>query len=168
MTDLTVTARAATADDTRALGERLAAILRPGDLVIATGDLGAGKTTFTQGLGAGMGVTGPVISPTFVISRIHPCPSGGPALVHVDAYRLASFAEVEDLDLEESMARSVTLVEWGEDVAEGLAPERLELAILRSPDPQDETRLLILTAVGGRWSEDDLRTWAGERLAEDA
>lgn len=139
------------ADAMRALGARLAPLLRAGDLVIASGDLGAGKTTFTQGLGEGMGVRGPVISPTFVISRIHRALGDGPDLVHVDAYRLGSAEEVEDLDLDASMARSVTLVEWGEGVAETLADDRLELAIRRSSDPEDETRTVTLTGVGERW-----------------
>ncbi len=85
----------ATTDDMRALGRRLAAVLRPGDLVVLTGSLGAGKTTLVQGIGAGLGVRGPVTSPTFVIARVHPSLTGGPALVHADAYRLASPAEVE-------------------------------------------------------------------------
>lgn len=139
------------ADAMRGIGERLAPLLRAGDLVIATGDLGAGKTTLTQGLGVGMGVAGPVVSPTFVISRIHRAESDGPDLVHVDAYRLGSFEEVEDLDLEETMARSVTLIEWGEGLAEGLADDRLELVIRRSSDHEDETREVLLTGIGERW-----------------
>ena len=140
------------ADAMRALGERLAGLLRAGDLVIASGDLGAGKTTLTQGIGAGLGVAGPVISPTFVLSRVHPSLGDGPALVHVDAYRLDSFAELEDLDLEESLDRAVTLVEWGAGVAEGLATSRLEIDIRRGIDPDDDTRWVFLTPIGPRWS----------------
>lgn len=143
-------------DAMRALGERLATALRPGDLIIASGDLGAGKTTLTQGIGAGLGVRGPVISPTFVLSRVHPNEGDGPGLVHVDAYRLGSFAELEDIDLETSLDDSVTLVEWGEGIAEGLAPDRLEIDIRRGLDPADDTRWVFLTPIGPRWSRDEL------------
>lgn len=151
-----------TAQDMQALGHRLAALVRPGDVLIASGDLGAGKTTFTQGLGAGMDVAGAVVSPTFVLARIHPAAWGGPALVHVDAYRLGSFAEVEDLDLDVSLADSVTLVEWGTGVAEGLSADRLEIDILRSIDPDDDTRWVFLTPIGDRWNDvrDDLEALA--------
>ncbi|MDQ1615459.1 MAG: tRNA threonylcarbamoyladenosine biosynthesis protein TsaE, partial [Actinomycetota bacterium] len=89
----------ATDADMRELGRRLAAVLRAGDLVLLSGELGAGKTTLTQGIGAGLGVRGAVTSPTFVIARLHPPLGEGPALVHVDAYRLGSLAELDDLDL---------------------------------------------------------------------
>ncbi len=92
--------RLATADDTRELGRRLARVLRAGDLVLLIGRLGAGKTTLAQGIGSGLGVRGAVTSPTFVIARVHASGSGGPALVHVDAYRLGSVAELDDLDLD--------------------------------------------------------------------
>lgn len=133
------------------LGRQLAAVLRAGDLIIASGDLGAGKTTLTQGIGAGLDVTGPVISPTFVLSRVHPARGDRPGLVHVDAYRLGSFDEVEDLDLEASMSDHVTLIEWGAGVAEGLASDRLEIDIRRGLDPEDDTRWVFLTGVGQRW-----------------
>ena len=142
-----------TAEDMQLLGRRLAGLVAAGDLILASGDLGAGKTTFTQGLGAGMAVSGAIISPTFVLARIHPSTAGGPGLVHVDAYRLGSFAEVEDLDLEISLADSVTLVEWGEGVAEGLSDDRLELDIRRSLDPEDDTRWVFLTPIGPRWTQ---------------
>ena len=144
------------ADAMRGLGERLAGVLRAGDLIIASGDLGAGKTTLTQGIGAGLGVSGPVISPTFVLSRVHRSLGEGPALVHVDAYRLGSAAELEDIDLEESLDGAVTLVEWGAGVAEGLAPNRLEIDIRRGIDPDDETRWVFLTPIGPRWSRSRL------------
>lgn len=153
---LPVMAEVPTADAMRALGARLAGLLRVGDVVIATGDLGAGKTTLTQGIGAGLGVAGPVISPTFVLSRVHPSIAGGPALVHVDAYRLGSFDELEDLDLEASLADSVTLVEWGGGIAEGLADDRLEIDIRRGLDPTDETRLVFLSGLGPRWAAGQL------------
>ena len=127
-------------------------MVRAGDVLIASGDLGAGKTTFAQGLGAGMGVAGAIISPTFVLSRVHPSVVGGPALVHVDAYRLGSFAELEDLDLEVSLDESVTLVEWGAGIAEGLADDYLEIDIRRTLDPEDEVRWIFLTPIGERWT----------------
>ncbi len=149
---LPVRKAAPTAEDTVELGRRLAAVVRAGDVIIASGDLGAGKTTFAKGLGAGLGVAGPIISPTFVLSRVHPSGVGGPGLVHVDAYRLGSFAELEDLDLELSLDDSVTLVEWGAGIAEGLAEDYLELDIRRSLDPEDETRWIFLTPIGDRWT----------------
>ncbi|MGN6250558.1 MAG: tRNA (adenosine(37)-N6)-threonylcarbamoyltransferase complex ATPase subunit type 1 TsaE [Marmoricola sp.] len=136
------------AEDTRALGERLGAMLVAADLVVLTGDLGAGKTTFTQGLGAGLGVRGPVTSPTFVIARVHPSVVGGPALVHVDAYRLGGTAELDDLDLDTDLDEAVTVVEWGSGLAEGLAPSRLEIRLERAPD---DVRTATLTPVGRRW-----------------
>jgi tRNA threonylcarbamoyladenosine biosynthesis protein TsaE len=154
---VTLTVHAATADQTRALATRLAGLLRAGDLLVLSGDLGAGKTTFTQGLGAAMRVRGDVTSPTFVISRVHPSLVGGPALVHVDAYRLHGALELDDLDLDASLDEAVTVVEWGTGVAEDLADDRLEVQILRSHgDTEDETRTLRLTAVGERWDGVDL------------
>ena len=123
----------ANADDMVALGRRLAAMLLPGDLVVLSGDLGAGKTTLVRGIGAGLGVRGPITSPTFVIARVHPSLTGGPALVHADAYRLGSRAEVDDLDLDTDIDSSVTVVEWGEGLVEDLAPSFLEVAIAATP-----------------------------------
>lgn len=147
---LPVRLAAPTADAMRELGERLAGLLRPGDVVIVNGELGAGKTTLTQGIGAGLGVASPVISPTFVLSRVHPN-SNGPALVHVDAYRLSTPAELEDIDLESGLAEAVTIIEWGEGVAEWLSPERLVIDIERSADPRDDGREVYLTGLGHRW-----------------
>jgi tRNA threonylcarbamoyladenosine biosynthesis protein TsaE len=147
-----------TADDMRALGERLARVLCAGDLVVLTGDLGAGKTTITQGIGAGLGVRGDVTSPTFVIARVHPSTVGGPALVHVDAYRLGSFAEVDDLDLDASLDDSVTVVEWGTGLVESLADSRLEIRLYRprgsevTGDGGDEARRVEVAAFGDRWA----------------
>ncbi|WP_428537940.1 tRNA (adenosine(37)-N6)-threonylcarbamoyltransferase complex ATPase subunit type 1 TsaE [Propionicimonas sp.] len=149
---LPVRLAAPTAEDTQAIGRRLARVLRAGDVVIASGDLGAGKTTLTQGIGAGLEVAGSIISPTFVLSRVHPSTVGGPALVHVDAYRLGSAAELEDLDLDVSLDDSVTLVEWGAGVAEGLAEDYLEVDIRRTLDPADDTRWIFLTPIGERWT----------------
>jgi tRNA threonylcarbamoyladenosine biosynthesis protein TsaE len=118
-----------TAARMRGLGEQLAGLLHAGDLVVLSGGLGAGKTTLTQGIGAGLGVRGPVTSPTFVIARRHPALRGGPDLVHADAYRLGSRAEVDDLDLDTDLDSSVTVVEWGEGLVEGLAPSFLHVAI---------------------------------------
>jgi len=134
----------------RDLGRELAAGLRAGDLVILTGPLGAGKTTLVQGIGQGLGVRGPVTSPTFVIARVHPPLAGsGPALVHADAYRLGSIREVDDLDLDADVADAVTVVEWGEGLAEGLAEDRLEISI--QPDPDGAARTVRLRGHGARW-----------------
>lgn len=138
-----------TADDTRAFGEALAAELRAGDLVILTGGLGAGKTTLTQGVAAGLGVRGPITSPTFVIARIHPSLGQGPALVHADAYRLGGIAELDDLDLDTSLEDSVTVVEWGHGVADELSDDRLEI-VLRA-DPETEARTARIIGHGDRW-----------------
>jgi tRNA threonylcarbamoyladenosine biosynthesis protein TsaE len=152
---LPVERTATTAEDTRTLGERLAEVLRSGDLVILSGDLGAGKTTFTQGLGEGLGVRGGITSPTFVISRVHPSLVGGPALVHVDAYRLGGIEELDDLDLDTSLDEAVTVVEWGEGVAEGLADTRLEVTLTRArgddPHGESDPRHVRFTPVGSRW-----------------
>lgn len=145
--------RCATADDTRALAARVAAVLRPGDLLVLTGGLGAGKTTFTQGLGAALGVRGPVTSPTFVIARVHPSLVGGPPLVHVDAYRLDpehGALELDDLDLDASLEESVTVVEWGAGLAERLAADRLEVDLEASAE--DESRAVALRGAGPRWA----------------
>ncbi|MFN8097270.1 MAG: tRNA (adenosine(37)-N6)-threonylcarbamoyltransferase complex ATPase subunit type 1 TsaE [Dermatophilaceae bacterium] len=138
------------ADDVRALGRALATVLRAGDLLVLTGDLGAGKTTLTQGIGAGLGVRGGVTSPTFVIARVHPSLGDGPALVHVDAYRLGSIAELDDMDLDSALAESVTVVEWGEGLAEDLDESHLAVSLVA--DPATETRRVTLTGVGPRWS----------------
>jgi tRNA threonylcarbamoyladenosine biosynthesis protein TsaE len=174
-----------TAAQMRELGRTLGGLLRAGDLVILSGGLGAGKTTLTQGIGAGLGVRGPVTSPTFVIARVHPplrpvpgepvpgepvpgAPETGlrPALVHADAYRLGSALELDDLDLDADTAASVTVVEWGEGLAEGLSADRLEITITPEagavtvaadggPDPDaepgDRPRRVRISAVGKRW-----------------
>jgi tRNA threonylcarbamoyladenosine biosynthesis protein TsaE len=144
------------AEDTVALGRRLAGLLRAGDLVVLTGGLGAGKTTLTRGLGEGLGVRGAVTSPTFVISRVHPSLVGGPELVHVDAYRLGGTAELDDLDLDADLEAAVTVVEWGEGLAEGLADDRLEMTLVA--DPATEQRRLDVRAVGPRWEGTDIES----------
>ncbi|KQT94834.1 tRNA threonylcarbamoyladenosine biosynthesis protein TsaE [Marmoricola sp. Leaf446] len=139
-----------TAEDTRAFGGWLATLMREGDMVILTGDLGAGKTTLTQGLGQGLGVRGDVTSPTFVIARVHPSLGDGLPLIHVDAYRLGDTAELDDLDLDTDIEEAVTVVEWGEGLAETLAHSRLEISLERG---DDDVRSLTLTPVGPRWRE---------------
>jgi tRNA threonylcarbamoyladenosine biosynthesis protein TsaE len=156
--------RIATPGEMRDLGRELAGWLRAGDVVILTGPLGAGKTTLVQGIGDGLGVRGPVTSPTFVIARVHPALAGpkgsGPSLVHADAYRLGSVVEVDDLDLDADVASAVTVVEWGEGLAEGLAEDRLEISI--QPDPDSDVRTVRLTGYGARWN--GALTRLGDRL----
>ncbi|WP_345714102.1 tRNA (adenosine(37)-N6)-threonylcarbamoyltransferase complex ATPase subunit type 1 TsaE [Kineococcus glutinatus] len=155
----------------RALGRRLAGLLRAGDLVVLSGGLGAGKTTLVQGLADGLGVRGPVTSPTFVISRVHPSLVGGPALVHVDAYRVGGLGELDDLDLDTSLDEAVTVVEWGSGLVEDLAASRLEVELRRRTGHAaagpgggadeaveldeaaelDEPRRVVLRGVGERW-----------------
>ncbi|GAA4028262.1 bifunctional tRNA (adenosine(37)-N6)-threonylcarbamoyltransferase complex ATPase subunit type 1 TsaE/phosphotransferase [Arthrobacter methylotrophus] len=168
-----------TAEATHALGSALAGVLEPGDLLVLTGELGAGKTTFTQGLGEGLGVRAGVISPTFVLVRIHPnlpdgLRPGGPDLVHVDAYRLASAAEIDDIDLENTMDNSVTVVEWGRERVEHLSDSRLDIELHRTvggtdsavasaeavpgavldfdPEDDDEPRTIVFRGFGPRWN----------------
>jgi tRNA threonylcarbamoyladenosine biosynthesis protein TsaE len=161
------------ADAMRDLGRRVAGQLARGDLLVLSGELGAGKTTFTQGLGEGLGVRGQITSPTFVIARVHPSLGDGPELVHVDAYRLGGRAELDDLDLDTDLDEAVTVVEWGTGLAEGLAEARLEVRITRATgqagptdadpeadpdaDPEADPRVVELDAVGGRWL--DSRDW---------
>lgn len=150
------------AEATRAYGRALSALLRAGDLVVLTGALGSGKTTLTQGIGEGMDVRGQVASPTFIIARVHPPLGDGPALVHVDAYRLGSMEELDALDLDASLEDSVTVVEWGEDLVEVLSEDRLELEIARPHggvdargavvDAEVGTRHVTVRAVGARWA----------------
>ena len=126
-----ITVATGDADETRALGARLARLLRAGDLVMLSGGLGAGKTTLAQGIGAALEVRGRVSSPTFIIARVHPALADGPDLIHVDAYRITSLEEIDALDLDSSLDRSVTLVEWGEEKVEALSPDRLEIQVRR-------------------------------------
>lgn len=140
-----------TAEDTFELGRRIAGVLRAGDLVVLTGPLGAGKTALTQGIGAGLGVRGNVVSPTFVIARVHrPGRPAGLPLVHVDAYRLHSLEEVDDLDLDVDTADAVTVVEWGAGLVEQLAETHLEVVLDRGADSEERTA--TLTGRGGDWA----------------
>ncbi|TDE97632.1 alanine racemase [Occultella glacieicola] len=168
-TDATGTGGAALAvnlpdqEATEALGRHLAGLLRAGDLVVLTGDLGAGKTTLTRGVGDGLGVRGPIASPTFIIARVHPSLVGGPDLVHVDAYRLGSLDEVDALDLDASLDDSVTVVEWGEGMVESLSEDRLEVSLERprgagtDPEGPEPGRVARLHGVGPRWAGIDLQ-----------
>jgi tRNA threonylcarbamoyladenosine biosynthesis protein TsaE len=140
----------ATAADTRALGTRLAGLLRAGDLVLLDGPLGAGKTVLVQGIGAGLGVQGNVVSPTFVIARVH---RGPVPLVHVDAYRLGSLAEVDDLDLDVSVSDAVTVVEWGRGKVEQLADAYLEIRLDRAVGDDTDARTATLVPHGGDWAD---------------
>ncbi len=161
----------ATPDEMRAFGGRIADDLRPGDLVVLAGDLGAGKTTFTQGLGERLGVSGSITSPTFVIAREHAARGRRPGLVHVDAYRLGTIAELDDLDLDTSFDDVVTVVEWGEGVAEALSPSRLEIRIRHAADAgggggEDgddgiEPRVVEVQGIGPRWATHSNRPTSG-------
>jgi tRNA threonylcarbamoyladenosine biosynthesis protein TsaE len=162
------------ASGTRALAAGLATCLRPGDMIVLDGPLGAGKTTFTQGLGEALGVRGPVASPTFVIARVHPNLRGGPELVHVDAYRLGDVFDIDDLDLDSDLDQAITVVEWGRDLVEHLTDSHLLIELRRpgagespagaddaaggaeSADPADgteEPRSLRVLPVGPRWDD---------------
>ena len=140
----------ADSEATQAWGRHVAAHLRAGDLIVLTGDLGAGKTTFTRGLGEGLGVRGPVTSPTFVIARRHPGRDGAVDLLHVDAYRLSGPSEIDDLDLD--LEGAITVVEWGAGRVEHLADSRLEITFA----PSGEGREAIVTGHGARWADDDV------------
>jgi len=137
--------------DTHALGIALGRRLRAGDLVILTGALGAGKTALTKGIAEGMGVTGLVTSPTFVLARVHhPATPDGSTLVHVDAYRLGGAPELDDLDLDTDLTAAAVVIEWGEGIAEQLADDRLTVERTRLPD---DRRTAVLTGTGAGWAE---------------
>lgn len=140
--------RLPTAADTQAWGAKVGALLQAGDLVVLTGELGAGKTSLTQGIAEGLGVRGPITSPTFVIARVHPSLVDGPDLVHVDAYRLGGLAELDDLDLDASIEDAVTVVEWGHGVAEQLSEDYLEVTLTGH-----DVRTVKLVGHGQRWTD---------------
>jgi len=140
--------RLPTVEDTRDFGRALGRVLRPGDLVLLSGPLGAGKTALAPGIGAGLDVPGEFTSPTFVIARV--LRGGRVPFVHVDAYRLGTPGEVDDLDLDASVDDSVTVVEWGGGKVEQLADAYLEVRIERGDD--DETREVTLVPHHGDWS----------------
>jgi tRNA threonylcarbamoyladenosine biosynthesis protein TsaE len=146
-------------------GLRLAKYLKAGDYLVLNGELGAGKTTFTQGLGIGLNVVGNVTSPTFVISRIHRSNGTGPELIHVDAYRLTSRDQLLDLDLDEH-PNAVIVMEWGASYISALTETWLQIDISRTSevdisqmnltDPAAGVRIVELTAIGNRWENQDL------------
>lgn len=150
MSEVRVATVLQTVEDTRAFGRQLAGRLRAGDLVVLSGPLGAGKTALAQGIGEGLGVTGRVTSPTFVIARVH---RGPLPLVHVDAYRLRDgrldLKNLDDLELDEELDRAVVVVEWGEGVVEALSDSHLEVVLERH---DDDSRTATVTGVGPRWS----------------
>ncbi len=141
----------------RALGAQLAERLKPGDLVLLVGELGAGKTVLAQGIGAGLGVAERVTSPTFVLAHVHR--DGRIPFVHVDAYRLGSLAEIDDLDLDTDLPASVTVVEWGEGRAEALSADRLVVRIDRA---DDDVRTVTFSGEGPRWARVSLDSLRGE------
>lgn len=137
-------------EETHDFAAEIAALIRPGDVLLLTGDLGAGKTAFTQGFGEALGVRGPITSPTFVIARSHPSLVDGPVLVHVDAYRLPDSAELDDLDLDTDLDTAVTVIEWGQGIAEQLSEDRLEIALAAR---DDGSRTVVVKRLGKRWAD---------------
>jgi tRNA threonylcarbamoyladenosine biosynthesis protein TsaE len=132
-----------TVEDTVAFGERLGATLRAGDLVLLAGPLGAGKTVLVRGIAAGMGVTGQVSSPTFVIARVHRPAGTGVPLVHVDAYRIGDdLDQLDGLDLDTDLMDAAVVVEWGEGVAEALSTDHLLIRLARRDDDVREATLV--------------------------
>ena len=143
------------ADETLALGKRVAGVLALGDVVVLTGDLGAGKTVLAKGIAAGLGVTEPVVSPTFTIMREY---EGDVPLQHLDVYRLDHLQEVIDLGLDEILdGHAVTVVEWGEGVSGLLPQDRLEIVLMVLPpeEADDDTRVIELRATGPSWAPRD-------------
>jgi len=141
-------------DQTRAVAAALAALARPGDLLVLQGDLGAGKTHFTQGFARALGVTDPVTSPTFTLANRY---EGDLVVNHLDAYRVDHLAEADDLAIPELLEDGVTLVEWGDNILPALPGSRLDVRITLGPG--DDDRRLEFEAVGSAWSarESDLR-----------
>ncbi len=135
------------AEEMEQLGSKLAGLLKPGDLVLLAGPLGAGKTTLTRGIGRGLSAEGTIQSPTFVLARTHRIPDG--KLVHVDAYRLTSAVELDDLDID--FENSIVIVEWARDFLDGYSEDFLTVEIDRTTE--DDSRLVTLTPTGIRWQE---------------
>jgi len=145
---LSGTAELATAQDTVALGAQLGGQLRAGDVVVLSGPLGAGKTVLAKGIAQAMGVEGPVISPTFVLARVHRARQvGAPAMIHVDMYRLLDhasvdlLAELDSLDLDTDLDDAVVVVEWGEGLAERLSDSHLDIRLERGPNTEVRTAI---------------------------
>ena len=157
--------RVSDAEQTRELGEQLAHHLRAGDLIMLRGGLGAGKTTFTQGIGRGLQVRGTVASPTFIVARVHPSLVGGPDLIHADAYRIRDLDDLETLDLDSTIDQAVTVVEWGEGKTEAMSDARLEIEVRRASGGEaardgdvvdlesmdDGQRIITFTPYSHRW-----------------
>ncbi len=139
-----------TPESTQKLGAELGKHLRARDVLILDGPLGAGKTTFTQGIAEGLEVRGPITSPTFVIYRIHPTIASGPSLIHLDAYRLNSLSEVDDLDIDSNLYNAVLVAEWGSGKLENIADEYLVIKFIRH---DDDTRSVTLIPNGNRWED---------------
>ena len=145
-----ILAATTSADETRALARALAELVVPGDVLLLGGDLGAGKTTFTQGFAVGLGVVEHVTSPTFTLVRPYDGGRGRPSLLHVDVYRLDQLAEVLDLGLAEQVEEgAVAVVEWGIDAAPAFGPDHLEIEITLGAS--DDDRVLQFQPVGRRW-----------------
>ena len=151
MSKLLFEQQVADAEQMHELGIRIAKQLRAGDLVVLVGPLGAGKTTLTRGIGEGLRAIGNVSSPTFVIARTHRCEDTAVPMVHVDAYRLGSAAELDDLDID--FENSIVLVEWGKGLLEGITEDWLEIEIERDHTGESELRDLKIIAFGQRWSK---------------
>jgi tRNA threonylcarbamoyladenosine biosynthesis protein TsaE len=153
-----VTFTVSTSEQMQAFGKQIGALLSAGDVVVLSGPLGAGKTTFVQGLATQIEVQGVVTSPTFVVSRVHKPTGSGLALVHVDAYRLTSQSDLVDLDLD-ATKNAVFVIEWGKDYVSGFSENWLEIDIDRAQelsddsDPASGIRTISVTAVGDRWSD---------------
>ena len=150
-----------TSEQMQAFGKQIGALLTAGDVVVLSGPLGAGKTTFVQGLARQLEVQGVVTSPTFVVSRVHKPKGSGLALVHVDAYRLSNQSDLVDLDLD-ATKNAAFVIEWGKEFVSGISDNWLEIDIDRSQeltdalDPASGIRTISVTAVGDRWSDLDL------------
>jgi tRNA threonylcarbamoyladenosine biosynthesis protein TsaE len=153
-----VTFTVSTSEQMQSFGKQIGALLSAGDVVVLSGPLGAGKTTFVQGLATQIEVQGVVTSPTFVVSRVHKPTGSGLALVHVDAYRLTSQSDLVDLDLD-ATKNAVFVIEWGKDYVSGFSENWLEIDIDRAQelsddsDPASGIRMISVTAVGDRWSD---------------
>lgn len=140
-----------TTEEMMSLGESISQVLTAGDLVLLIGPLGAGKTTLTRGVGKGLKAIGNVSSPTFVIARTHKRENSDIPLVHVDAYRLGSPSELDDLDI--PFSEAIVLVEWGKGLTDGIADNWLEIEIARDTTGVSETRTIQITGFGPRWQQ---------------
>jgi len=131
------------AAETKALGKKLGALLKAGDCVLLAGELGAGKTTFTQGLASALKIKSDVTSPTFVIAREHKSLTDGPNLVHVDAYRLSTLAEISQLDLVTDIETAILVVEWGKGLVNDLVAEPIQIIINHNDDDENKREFTI-------------------------